>query len=155
LESFTPKQAAFLFGGESVDMDDWDDWDDEEREEFWEDVDEYERDYGMDRREAFAAAASDKAKEEYKWAQEQFLKSDEWRKLRYKILLRGGGKCQLCGRTAHDGVKLHVDHIIPLSRDWSRRLDPNNLQILCEDCNIGKGNQDSTDWREPAGEKLF
>jgi 5-methylcytosine-specific restriction endonuclease McrA len=86
---------------------------------------------------------------------QKFYASSEWRRLRYKILRRDGGKCVLCGRGAADGVTLHVDHIVPLSKDWSRRLDPDNLQALCggsgaegaESCNLGKSNTDSIDWR--------
>lgn len=33
------------------------------------------------------------------------------------------------------------------SLDWSKRFDKNNLQVLCEDCNLGKSNGDSIDWR--------
>lgn len=77
----------------------------------------------------------------------RFYKSDEWRRLRYEVLREQKGKCQCCGRSAKDGVVLHVDHIIPLSKDWSKRLDKNNLQVLCEDCNLGKSNTDSIDWR--------
>jgi 5-methylcytosine-specific restriction endonuclease McrA len=42
---------------------------------------------------------------------------------------------------------MHVDHIEPLSKNWDRRLDPTNVQIMCDDCNLGKGNRDSIDWR--------
>ncbi len=73
--------------------------------------------------------------------------SPEWQKLRYFVLKRDNGVCQLCGRGRKDGVVLHVDHIVPLSVDWSKRLDPNNLQTLCEDCNLGKSNKDCIDWR--------
>ena len=34
--------------------------------------------------------------------------------------------------------KIHVDHIKPKSKHWDLRLDINNLQVLCEDCNFGK-----------------
>jgi hypothetical protein len=59
--------------------------------------------------------------------------------LRYKVLERDNGKCKLCGRTPNDGVKLHVDHIAPFSLGGLTVL--NNLQTLCSDCNIGKGNK--------------
>lgn len=77
----------------------------------------------------------------------EFYRSFEWRSLRYKVLSDNGGKCCLCGRSRKDGVILHVDHIIPLSKNWSKRLDINNLQVLCEDCNMGKSNKDNIDWR--------
>lgn len=86
-------------------------------------------------------------RESYKEKAKRFYQSDEWRKLRYEVLREQKGRCQCCGRSAKDGVVLHVDHIIPLSKDWSKRLDKNNLQVLCEDCNLGKSNTDNIDWR--------
>lgn len=76
-----------------------------------------------------------------------FYKSLSWRQLRYDVLKESNGRCCLCGRSAKDGVVLHVDHIIPLSVDWEKRLDKNNLQVLCEDCNMGKMNRDNTIWK--------
>lgn len=58
-------------------------------------------------------------------------------KLRYQILQRDGFKCQICGRGAKDGVKLHVDHIIPVSKGG--KTVPENLRTLCDQCNFGKG----------------
>ncbi len=57
--------------------------------------------------------------------------------MRYEKLTESGGKCSLCGRSAKDGIKLHVDHIIPFSKEGKTELK--NLQILCQDCNLGKG----------------
>jgi 5-methylcytosine-specific restriction endonuclease McrA len=83
----------------------------------------------------------DKARELYK--------SREWRELRVKIIEEQRGECQMCGRSHRKhGVTIHVDHILPLSIDWRRRFDKTNLQILCEDCNIGKSNHYITDWRQ-------
>jgi len=55
---------------------------------------------------------------------------------RYLILKRDLYTCQLCRRT---GVPIEVDHIVPVSRGGSNRLD--NLQTLCQDCNRGKGDR--------------
>lgn len=60
-------------------------------------------------------------------------------KLRYEILERDGFKCQICGRTENDGVKLHVDHIYPISKGGA--TIPENLRTLCSDCNLGKSNK--------------
>lgn len=57
-------------------------------------------------------------------------------KLRYEILERDEFKCQICGRTEKDGVKLHVDHIFPISKGGA--TIPENLRTLCSDCNLGK-----------------
>lgn len=56
--------------------------------------------------------------------------------LRYDIMKRDGFRCQLCGRTQSDGVKLHVDHIKPVSKGG--KTIPSNLRTLCEQCNLGK-----------------
>jgi hypothetical protein len=57
--------------------------------------------------------------------------------LRYHVLERDGFACRLCGRTVSDGVKLHVDHVLPICKDGKSTVD--NLQTLCEECNVGKG----------------
>lgn len=77
-----------------------------------------------------------------------FYSSEKWRAVRFIALKRSKGECCLCGRSnrAH-GVILHVDHIKPKSRFPKLALDLNNLQVLCEDCNLGKSNRDTTDWR--------
>ena len=77
-----------------------------------------------------------------------FYKSEDWRTVRFIALKRSKGCCVLCGRSnrAH-GVILHVDHIKPRSRFPALALDASNLQVLCEDCNLGKSNRDTTDWR--------
>lgn len=77
----------------------------------------------------------------------EFYLSQQWRFLRYEVFLRDGRICVLCGATPEDGTRLHVDHVIPLRQDWGLRLKIDNLQVLCEECNQGKGSKDSTDWR--------
>ena len=59
--------------------------------------------------------------------------------LRYDIMKRDGFRCQICGSTAQDGVKLHIDHIVPVSKGG--RTIPSNLRTLCDRCNIGKSNK--------------
>ena len=73
-----------------------------------------------------------------------FYKTREWRDVRYKALVKFGKKCQACGETS--GF-IHVDHILPRSKHPKLELDIENLQVLCEACNIGKSNTDTTDWR--------
>ena len=45
-------------------------------------------------------------------------------------------------------VPIHVDHIKPRSTHPELALDPNNLQVMCDDCNLGKSNTDQIDWRD-------
>lgn len=70
-----------------------------------------------------------------------------WAKLRYEALVKHGGKCQCCGRTPAHGAVLNVDHVKPVSRYPELSTDIDNLQVLCELCNAGKGAWDETDWR--------
>lgn len=56
--------------------------------------------------------------------------------LRYDVLKRDDFKCVLCGFSAQDGVKLHVDHIFPISKGGKTEMK--NLRTLCSNCNHGK-----------------
>lgn len=76
-----------------------------------------------------------------------FYSSRAWKILRYQAFERYGNKCACCGATPADGLVMHVDHIKPKSTHPDLALDIENLQILCEDCNVGKINQWDTDWR--------
>jgi 5-methylcytosine-specific restriction endonuclease McrA len=76
-----------------------------------------------------------------------FYQSEEWRRLRYQALLGAQGCCIACGNRAAPGRSLHVDHIKPRSKFPELALSLSNLQVLCEDCNFGKGAIDQTDWR--------
>jgi 5-methylcytosine-specific restriction endonuclease McrA len=77
----------------------------------------------------------------------EFLKSYEWRKLRMQALKKYGPVCMCCGATPSTGAVINVDHIKPRKLFPDLALDINNLQILCHECNHGKGNWDQTDWR--------
>lgn len=80
-------------------------------------------------------------------ARVDFYSSPQWRALRMKVLVRWGARCQCCGVTPNDGAVMHVDHIKPRARHPELALDEENMQVLCEDCNMGKGAWDMTDWR--------
>lgn len=76
-----------------------------------------------------------------------FLLSREWAAVRMVAIERDGGRCACCGRTAQDGVRINVDHIKPRIRYPQLALTVENLQVLCSECNQGKGNRFETDWR--------
>ena len=79
---------------------------------------------------------------------QSFLNGYAWRKLRMQALEKYGARCQCCGRTRADGIVIHVDHVKPRRKHPELALDLDNLQVLCEVCNHGKGNWSETDWRE-------
>ena len=106
----------------------------------------YENRFGGWRKalEAFVAWANEEVMPEYIKTNKKGLKARttrniNWR-LRALVLMRDGARCQLCGATPQDGVKLHVDHI----KSWIKGGETviENLQILCQRCNIGKSNLD-------------
>lgn len=72
-------------------------------------------------------------------------------KLRLDVMERDDYRCQMCGRTVEDGVKLHIDHIVPVSKGGTN--DMNNLQVLCHKCNLAKHDRlDLKATREKIGE---
>ena len=56
--------------------------------------------------------------------------------MRHEVFKRDKYTCRECGASKSDGVVLHVDHIVPVSKGGSDELD--NLQTLCSDCNLNK-----------------
>ena len=95
---------------------------------------------------ARAGDAPPRAKE-YARTRDAFLASREWKILRYDALKKHGAVCLCCGATRASGAQIHVDHIKPMFTHWHLRAVPENLQVLCADCNVGKGARDTTDWR--------
>lgn len=75
------------------------------------------------------------------------------RTLRMEVIKEYGKACQCCGSqpgemtVAGKPVRIVVDHIKSISRHWHLRLVKTNLQILCDECNMGKGAWDETDHR--------
>lgn len=70
----------------------------------------------------------------------KFYQSTTWRKKRAEILKRDKHTCVMCLDELEAGKQpsgtldknLHVDHITPIRQDYSKRLDSNNLQVLCQ-----------------------
>jgi hypothetical protein len=76
-----------------------------------------------------------------------FLASKEWKRLRLEALKKNGSRCQCCGAGPSSGAVLNVDHIKPRKLFPELALHIDNLQVLCGECNEGKGNWDMTDFR--------
>ena len=74
-----------------------------------------------------------------------FYSTKEWRKLRIEVLSLYGTRCMKCGTNDGDHV---VDHIKPRSKFPLLELDINNMQILCNTCNIIKSNRYFNDYRQ-------
>ena len=76
-------------------------------------------------------------------AAKAFYGSRPWARLRFETFRAYGRTCMLCGSKAN----LVVDHIKPRSKFPELQLDPENVQILCNMCNIGKTDVDMSDFR--------
>ena len=77
-----------------------------------------------------------------------FLQSKAWQRARIQAFKQYGNRCQCCGASPENGARLCVDHIKPRKLFPELALDIDNLQILCAECNSGKGNWDMTDFRK-------
>lgn len=78
------------------------------------------------------------------------LPDEEWRHLRYAVLVRDDHRCQLrrwwgwgpiCGRSEDE---MHVDHRVPKAYGGSD--DYTNLRAACPDCNLRKGARPPLGW---------
>lgn len=63
-----------------------------------------------------------------------FYVSAPWIKLRNQMMQRAGGLCEECRRRGLVVPAVEVHHKVPISEDWPRRLDPDNLICLCKSC---------------------
>lgn len=79
---------------------------------------------------------------------EKFYKSKAWLDLRYRVLVLKGNRCEACGKGPKDGATIQVDHIQARYIHPELAFDIANLQVLCRDCNQGKGTKDQTNWRK-------
>jgi hypothetical protein len=59
--------------------------------------------------------------------------------MRFKVFLRDRFRCVACGRSpaTHPSVHLHADHMNSVAKGGKTVFE--NLQTLCQDCNLGKG----------------
>jgi hypothetical protein len=90
-------------------------------------------------RQGLQAAQATRARQSTAEALRQRERSLMTASLRTTILRRDGSRCQMCGASAADGATLHVDHVTPVS--LGGRTVPENLQALCQSCNLGKSNK--------------
>jgi 5-methylcytosine-specific restriction enzyme A len=63
---------------------------------------------------------------------QKFYASMRWQRLRSYIL--SSGICCRCERMGKTTAGTEVNHIISLDEDYSKRLDPENLELLCKSC---------------------
>gem|GEM_PF-753359 len=94
------------------------------------------------------------------WQSREKQKISAYTTKREELLVKAGGRCQLCGISFKlSTASAHIDHIYPKSKkrkDNKVKIkgvlvdvdDERNLQILCQRCNTEKGNKNKYDWRD-------
>lgn len=72
--------------------------------------------------------------ENYHLRYASFYNSSEWKALRQEKWESANGLCEMClaEGVIREGKEVH--HKIFLDDDWSKRLDFDNLVLLCSDC---------------------
>lgn len=93
-------------------------------------------DWLTNRRSALAGIGFETTLRKYHVKNQRSLITPE---LRREIAARDNYTCQICDKYMPDGVGLHIDHIVPVSRGG--KTVPSNLQVLCSKCNGSKGNR--------------
>ena len=70
-------------------------------------------------------------KDNYHSKYNSFYCSREWQQLRQAKFDLANGLCEMCRKEGviREGKEVH--HIIKISQDWSKRLDFDNLILLC------------------------
>ena len=63
-----------------------------------------------------------------------FYQSSEWKALRWQKFCDCNGLCELCLKNGIINEAREIHHIVPIEKDWSKRLDYDNLIALCSDC---------------------
>ncbi|QUG41255.1 HNH endonuclease [Psychrobacillus sp. INOP01] len=67
-----------------------------------------------------------------------FYHATAWKKARSIVKIRDNGLCKECMNDKRITVGSIVDHMIPTKEDWDKRLDLDNLQLLCHACHNKK-----------------
>jgi 5-methylcytosine-specific restriction endonuclease McrA len=62
-------------------------------------------------------------------------------------------RCATCkakiSKKSGDPKKYHVDHVVPIIKGGSNGME--NIQLLCEPCNLRKNKRDAEDWAKENG----
>ena len=70
-----------------------------------------------------------------------FYHSKEWQAVRRRVLQRDNYLCQVCKRAGRITPATTVHHIKAVRVDYSKRLDPNNLETICKACHNAEHNE--------------
>lgn len=63
-----------------------------------------------------------------------FYNSKSWLALRKQKFNDANGLCEKCLAKGIVKIGVEVHHKIPIEKNWSKRLDYDNLILLCKEC---------------------
>lgn len=102
------------------------------------------------KREAKQTIGSEYNKNKRNSKHQKFYSSREWRRVRKSVMEEFGGLCKMCAKFDMIVEADVVDHIVPISADYSKRLEKDNLQPLCHSCHNKKTADDLLRYGEGA-----
>lgn len=70
-----------------------------------------------------------------------FYNSKEWNQLRNFKFAEANGLCEECKQKGITRAGIDVHHIVPIEENWDKRLDYDNLILLCKECHNQKHNR--------------
>ena len=65
---------------------------------------------------------------------DKFYQSKEWQLLRNQKWVASEGLCEMCRAKGIIREAKEIHHIEPITENWNKRLDYDNLIALCSDC---------------------
>lgn len=78
----------------------------------------------------------------YKHENKPFYRTDAWKSMRKFVYERERGKCQRCRKFVF-GRNAHVHHVVPIKEDYTLKLEPKNLRLLCRYCHMIEENEEN------------
>ena len=70
-------------------------------------------------------------KENYHSRYSQFYNSKQWHNLRNFKWQSSNGVCEMCLKDGIINEAREIHHIVPIEKDWNKKLDYENLIALC------------------------
>lgn len=74
---------------------------------------------------------------------QHFYNSKSWHDLRNFKWQESNGLCELCLKDGIINEAREIHHIVPIEKDWNKRLDYDNLIALCPSHHQEQHNRDS------------
>lgn len=71
------------------------------------------------------------SKGKYHEKYDTFYNSKQWKNLRATKFYDSNGICEMCLKDGIINEAREIHHIVPIEKDWNKRLDYENLIALC------------------------